>query len=70
VANPIAAILSAAMLLRHALRRPAEADRIERAVVRVLERGHRTRDIASAGAPAVGTQEMGDLIVREVEAGS
>jgi 3-isopropylmalate dehydrogenase len=70
VANPIAAILSAAMLLRHALRRPAEADRIERAVVRVLERGHRTRDIASAGAPAVGTQEMGDLIVREVEGGS
>jgi 3-isopropylmalate dehydrogenase len=70
VANPIAAILSAAMLLRHALRRPDEADRIERAVVRVLEQGHRTRDIASAGARTVGTKEMGDLIVHEVKAES
>ncbi|HEY7649920.1 MAG TPA: 3-isopropylmalate dehydrogenase [Methylomirabilota bacterium] len=70
VANPIAAILSAAMLLRHALRRPDEADRVERAVVRVLDRGHRTRDIASAGARTVGTQEMGDLIVQEVQAQS
>jgi len=67
VANPIAAILSAAMLLRHALRRPEEADRVERAVVRVLDRGHRTRDIASPGARTVGTQEMGDLIVQEVQ---
>jgi 3-isopropylmalate dehydrogenase len=70
VANPIAAILSAAMLLRYALDRPAEADRVEAAVVRVLERGHRTRDIAPAGAQAIGTRDMGDLIVRVIEASS
>jgi 3-isopropylmalate dehydrogenase len=68
IANPIAAILSAAMLLRYALERPAEADRVERAVLRVLERGHRTRDIAPRGTRAVGTGEMGDLIVAEVQA--
>jgi 3-isopropylmalate dehydrogenase len=68
VANPIAAILSAAMLLRHSLDRPDDADRVEAAVVRVLEQGHRTRDIASPGARGVGTREMGDLIVKELEA--
>jgi 3-isopropylmalate dehydrogenase len=68
VANPIAAILSAAMLLRYSLDRTAEADRIERAVARTLEAGHRTRDIAQAGEKVVGTREMGDLVVREVEA--
>jgi 3-isopropylmalate dehydrogenase len=68
VANPIAAILSAAMLLRYSLQRGADADRIDRAVERVLEQGHRTRDIAGAGARAVGTKAMGDLVVRGVEA--
>jgi 3-isopropylmalate dehydrogenase len=68
VANPIAAILSAAMLLRYSLQRGADADRVERAVARVLEQGHRTRDIAGPGARAVGTVEMGDLIARNVEA--
>jgi 3-isopropylmalate dehydrogenase len=68
VANPIAAILSAAMLLRYSLRRGDDADRIDRAVLRVLEQGHRTRDIAGPGGKAVGTVEMGDLIVRDVEA--
>src|SRR5437667_4457199 len=67
VANPIAAILSAAMLLRYSLGRAADADRIEAAVLTVLERGHRTRDIHSAGTKLVGTKEMGDLIAREVE---
>ncbi len=67
VANPIAAILSASMLLRYSLDRGADADRIDRAVLRVLEQGHRTRDIHAAGTKLVGTQEMGDLIVAEVE---
>jgi 3-isopropylmalate dehydrogenase len=68
VANPIAAILSAAMLLRYSLDRVDEADRVERAVRRVLEQGHRTRDIAEPGRPTVGTREMGDLIVGALEA--
>ena len=70
VANPIAAILSAAMLLRYSLGLEREADRVERAVERVLEQGHRTADIAAPGRRPVGTREMGDLIVREVEAQS
>lgn len=69
IANPIAAILSAAMLLRYSLDRGADADRVEAAVLRVLEQGYRTRDIASPGTRVVGTREMGDLIVKEVEAG-
>jgi 3-isopropylmalate dehydrogenase len=67
IANPIAAILSAAMLLRYSLNMPREADRIEGAVRRVLEQGHRTRDIAAPGGTALGTTAMGDLIVRDVE---
>ena len=68
IANPIAAILSAAMLLRYSLDMQQEADRVERAVQRVLEQGHRTADIAAAGVRPAGTREMGDLIVREIEA--
>jgi 3-isopropylmalate dehydrogenase len=68
VANPIAAILSAAMLLRYSLNMGPEADRIEAVVRRVLEQGHRTRDIAAPGGKVLGTREMGDLIVRGVEA--
>jgi 3-isopropylmalate dehydrogenase len=67
VANPIAAILSAAMLLRYSLDKGADADRIDAAVLRVLEQGHRTRDIFGAGAKVFGTKEMGDLISTEVE---
>ena len=67
VANPIAAVLSAAMLLRYSLDRVDDADRIERAVRRVLEGGHRTRDIAEPGGKTVGTREMGDLIVGALE---
>jgi 3-isopropylmalate dehydrogenase len=67
VANPIAAILSAAMLLRYSLSLGADADRIEAAVIRVLEQGHRTRDVHAAGTKLVGTKEMGDLISNEVE---
>ncbi len=68
LANPIAAILSAAMLLRYSLDRSADGDRIEAAVLSVLEQGYRTRDIQSAGTKPVGTAEMGDLIARRVEA--
>ena len=68
LANPIAAILSAAMLLRYSLDRGADADRIEAAVLAVLEEGYRTRDIQSAGTKPVGTVEMGELIARRVEA--
>ena len=67
VANPIAAILSAAMLLRYSLSLGADADRIDAAVIRVLDQGHRTRDVHAAGTTLVGTKEMGDLISAEVE---
>jgi 3-isopropylmalate dehydrogenase len=70
IANPIAAVLSAAMLLRYSLNMGPEADRIEAAVRRALEQGHRTRDIATTGDKVLGTREMGDLIVRGVEQGS
>ena len=66
IANPIAAILSAAMLLRYSLDLGKEADRIETAVSRVLDAGHRTADIAGGGA-ALGTKALADLIVKEVE---
>jgi 3-isopropylmalate dehydrogenase len=67
VANPIAAILSAAMLLRYSLGRGADADRVEAAVLTVLGQGYRTRDIHADGTTLVGTLQMGDLIAREVE---
>jgi 3-isopropylmalate dehydrogenase len=70
IANPIAAVLSAAMLLRYSLNMGPEADRIEAAVRRALEQGHRTRDIAATGDKVLGTREMGDLIARGVEQGS
>jgi len=66
IANPLAAILSAAMLLRHSLGLHEEARVIEAAVGRVLEAGHRTVDIAGPGEAAVGTAEMGDLVVGEI----
>jgi 3-isopropylmalate dehydrogenase len=68
MANPIAAILSAAMLLRYSLNLQAAAAAIDRAVLHVLEKGYRTADIAPAGVRAVGTREMGEAIIRDVEA--
>ena len=67
VANPIAAILSAGMLLRYSVNMGKDADRIDAAVLRILEQGHRTRDIHAAGMKLVGTKEMGDLIAGEVQ---
>ncbi len=63
VANPLATILSAAMLLRYSLNRAQQADRIEAAVKRVLADGLRTPDIWSEGTQMVGTKEMGDAVV-------
>ncbi|MEX3606516.1 MAG: 3-isopropylmalate dehydrogenase [Burkholderia sp.] len=63
VANPLATILSAAMLLRYSLNRGEQADRIERAVQKVLEQGYRTGDIATPGCQQVGTAQMGDAVV-------
>lgn len=63
IANPLATILSAAMLLRHSLGLEAEAQAIEAAVDRVLDSGARTGDIADAGSEVVGTVVMGDLVV-------
>jgi 3-isopropylmalate dehydrogenase len=63
VANPLAAILSAAMMLRYSLGKPDAADRLERAVKQVLSDGLRTADIYTAGMKKVGTREMGDAVV-------
>ena len=63
VANPLATILSAAMMLRFSLNQPEAADRIESAVKSVLASGLRTGDIWSEGTKRVGTREMGDAVV-------
>jgi 3-isopropylmalate dehydrogenase len=63
VANPLATILSAALMLRHSLGQPEAADRIERAVTKVLQSGLRTADIHTDGTRKVGTKEMGDAVV-------
>lgn len=65
-ANPIATILSAAMMLRYSLDMDAEADKIEEAVKTVLKKGYRTIDIMSEGMTLVGTKAMGDLIAAEL----
>jgi len=66
IANPLATILSAAMMLRYTLQQADAADRIESAVSSVLESGLRTTDIASAGMRTVGTREMGDAVVAAI----
>ncbi len=63
VANPLATILSVAMMLRYSLGRPELAGRVEAAVGRVLDQGLRTADIASPGTRRVGTAEMGDAVL-------
>ena len=65
-ANPIATILSAAMMLRYSLDLDKEADAVETAVQKVLTEGYRTGDIMSEGCKAVGTEEMGNLIAQAV----
>lgn len=68
-ANPIAAILSAAMLLEYSLKAGTAATAIESAVSRVLDQGYRTPDIQQPGTQIVGTRQMGDLIAGAVLAG-
>ncbi|MEW7977468.1 MAG: 3-isopropylmalate dehydrogenase [Candidatus Sedimenticola endophacoides] len=63
VANPLASILSVAMMLRYSLDEPEMAQRIEKAVETALDAGLRTADIMSGGMRQVGTEEMGDAIV-------
>lgn len=63
LANPLATILSVAMMLRYSLGEPALADRIERAVGKVLDQGLRTADIAYPGTRQVSTSEMGDAVL-------
>nr|WP_319563843.1 3-isopropylmalate dehydrogenase [uncultured Rhodoferax sp.] len=67
IANPLATILSAAMMLRFSLNQGAAADRIEAAVKSVLEQGLRTADIYSAGTTRVSTLEMGDAVVKALK---
>lgn len=66
IANPLGAILSAAMLLRHSFKLESEAASIETAVREVLAEGHRTRDLAGKGESSVSTSEMGELVARRV----
>jgi 3-isopropylmalate dehydrogenase len=68
VANPLATILSAAMMLRFSLNQEDAASRIERAVQGVLEQGLRTPDIYSEGTKKVGTVEMGEAVVAALKA--
>ena len=64
IANPLATILSAAMMLRFSLGKAEQADRIESAVKKVLSQGLRTADIYEEGTTKVGTEEMGNAVVK------
>ena len=66
IANPIATILSAAMMLRFSFDLDKEADAIEKAVSQVLKDGYRTIDIMSEGKEQVGTAKIGDLICERI----
>ncbi|MBI2866458.1 MAG: 3-isopropylmalate dehydrogenase, partial [Chloroflexi bacterium] len=69
-ANPVATVLSVALMLRHSLGLQGEAQAVESAVHSALEEGYRTPDIASPGTSRVGTREMGEAIARKVEQGA
>lgn len=69
IANPLATILAAAMLLRHSLKLTNEAAAVESAVAAALKAGHRTKDIAAGGA-FLSTAEMGDVVVKLLKEGS
>lgn len=66
-ANPIAQVLSAAMMLRYGLNQPEASDRIEQAVMQVLDQGYRTGDIMSEGNTLVGCRAMGDALIQALE---
>lgn len=69
-ANPLATILSVAMMLRHSLQQERWAERVESAVQSVLDQGKRTADIASLGEAIIGTRAMGEAVVTALRAGS
>lgn len=66
-ANPLAQVLSAAMMLRYGLNEPEAATKIEQAVIEVLDRGYRTGDIISEGMKAVGCNRMGEVLIEVLE---
>ncbi|USR90574.1 3-isopropylmalate dehydrogenase [Phormidium yuhuli AB48] len=66
-ANPLAQVLSAAMMLRYDLNQPAASDRLEKAVMTVLDQNYRTGDIMSEGMKLVGCQEMSDVLLAALE---
>ncbi|MCT7950054.1 3-isopropylmalate dehydrogenase [Ancylothrix sp. C2] len=66
-ANPLAQVLSAAMMLRYGLDQPAAAEKIEQAVLKVLDQGYRTGDIMSEGMKPVGCRAMGDVLLQALE---
>ena len=67
IANPLATILSAAMLLRYSLNAPELAQRVEAAVQAVLQQGLRTADIKQEGSTLVSTSEMGDAVLKALK---
>jgi len=67
MANPLAAILSAAMMLKYSFNMDQAASQVEEAVIQVLDRGMRTQDIFTEGCQMVGTDEMGTLICQEIK---
>jgi 3-isopropylmalate dehydrogenase len=69
VANPLATILSSAMMLKFTFGLVEEAELIEKAVEKVLEEGYRTGDIMSEGMKLIGTKEMGELVVNYIKEG-
>jgi 3-isopropylmalate dehydrogenase len=70
IANPIATIASAAMMLSYAFNLEKESSAVERAILRVLEQGYRTKDIHSEGTRLTGTREMGQRIIQELKTAS
>lgn len=66
IANPLAMLGSVAMMLRYSLNRGADADLLESAIEHTLAEGHRTADIAAKGAPAIGTNAMGDAVIKSL----
>lgn len=67
IANPLATILSVSMMLRYSLNQAGLAEKIDSAVSDVLDQGYRTKDIAGDSQKVVGTEEMGDLVVKALE---
>ena len=66
IANPLATILSVAMMLRYSFNKPEVADEIEGAINQILAEGYRTQDIYHKGTKLVGTRKMGDLVVQNI----